>query len=520
MDHTRDTELIHKRDRHYKKHKKTADNSQQRKFKELKKTIQKELRRAYWRYIESIVTPSEESDERSSMKKFWTYIKHKRTESSGISVLRSDGLLHSDPVKQATILNTQFQSAFSEKSEINAEEFKNKCGMQGSYPTAEDIHITEIGIHKLLSKLNPHKAAGPDELKPRVLKELADCIAPILTIIFNKSLDSGEVPTDWKTARVSPIYKKGDRHKAENYRPISLTCICCKLLEHVVTSNIMKHADTFNIMYPLQHGFRQRRSCETQLIEFIEDVTTNLSSGKQTDTLIMDFSKAFDKVSHSLLLHKLHHYGIRGKTNRWIKSFLSERTQSVVVDGESSPSVDVQSGVPQGSVIGPCLFLFYINDMPLGIESTVRLFADDTIAYLTITSKADHNTLQQDLDKLAQWEVTWKMVFHPDKCQVLTISRKNVTSYYQYTLHGHVLEHVTSAKYLGINITSDLRWGEHIAKVCNKANRTIGFLRRNLNISSTEVKENAYKTLVQDSRTRLSLDPSLNMEAQFGTPIF
>ncbi|KAK3106955.1 hypothetical protein FSP39_003887 [Pinctada imbricata] len=263
------------------------------------------------------------------------------------------------------------------------------------------------------------------------------------------------------------------------------------------TSNIMKHADTFNIMYPLQHGFRQRRSCETQLIEFIDDITVNLSEGKQTDTLIIDFSKAFDKVSHSLLLHKLDHYGIRGKTNDWIRSFLSERTQSVVVNGESSPSVDVQSGVPQGSVLGPCLFVFYINDMPAGINSTVRLFVDDTIAYLTISSDADHQTLQEDLNKLAKWKETWKMAFHPDKCQVFTISRKNTTSLYQYTLHGHVLEHVTSAKYLGLNITSDLRWGEHIFNVCNKANRTIGFLRRNLNISSTSVKENAYKTLVR-----------------------
>jgi hypothetical protein len=227
------------------------------------------------------------------------------------------------------------------------------------------------------------------------------------------------VPSDWRNDNVSPVFKKGEKYKAENYRPISLTCICCKLLEHIITSHIMKHADRLNILYPLQHGFRSKRSCETQLIEFVDDITKNMSAGKQTDILIMDFSKAFDKVSHILLLHKLEHYGIRGNINRWIVSFLYNRTHAVVVDGENSIHIDVESGVPQGSVLGPSLFLLYINDMPVGIKSTVRLFADDTIAYLTISSYKDSNDLQNNLEKLALWETKWKMSFHPDKCNVL-----------------------------------------------------------------------------------------------------
>ena len=191
--------------------------------------------------------------------------------------------------------------------------------MEGNYHTAPEINITCAGVLKLLQKLNPNKAAGPDNIPPRVLK--APEIAPILTIIFRKT---GEIPPDWRLANVSPVYKKGDRHKAENYRPISLTCICCKLMVHIVTSHIMNHADKNNILYPLQHGFRSKRSCETQLIEFVDEITINMSSGKQTDVLNIDFSKAFDKVSHRLLLHKLDHYGIRGKTNIWIQNFLSD----------------------------------------------------------------------------------------------------------------------------------------------------------------------------------------------------
>ena len=181
----------------------------------------------------------------------------------------------------------------------------------------------------------------------------------------------------------------------------------------------MTHADKHNILYPLQHGFRKNRSCETQLLEFIDDVTKNMANSVQTDALIMDFSKAFDKVSHNLLTHKLNYYGIQGKTNTWIHNFLSNRTQAVLLELETSDYIPVMSGFPQGSVLGPSLFLFYINDIPDGITSTVRLFADDTIAYLTIKSNRDCTTLQNDLDKLIIWEQKWKMAFHPDKFYVL-----------------------------------------------------------------------------------------------------
>ena len=200
-------------------------------------------------------------------------------------------------------------------------------------------------------------------------------------IIFIYTLcTSGEVHADWRTANVAPAFKKGQKYLAENYRPISLTSVCCKMMEHILASNIMSHGENNNILYPLQHGFRRGRSCETQLIKFIDDLTSNLEEGQQTDILIMDFAKAFDKVDHSLLTHKLHHYGIRGEVNTWIKNWLKDRTQSVVVEGEKSEPVSVDSGVPQGSVLGPGLFLYYINDLPERLRSRVRLFADDTIA--------------------------------------------------------------------------------------------------------------------------------------------
>ena len=285
-----------------------------------------------------------------------------------------------------------------------------------------EISISEAGIINLLKNLKPKKAAGPDRIKPVVLQELRVELAPILKVLFERSLESGAVPPIWNSANVSPIFKKGEKSAAANYRPISLTCILCKVMEHIIASNVVKHLDTNGLMYDLQHGFRERRSCETQLVSLIEDLARKTSQRKQTDLILLDFSKAFDKVNHSKLLLKLHSYGIRNATLRWIRAFLSNRQQKVVVEGEESDSVPVTSGVPQGSVLGPILFLAYINDLPKDIVSQVRLFADDTAIYLTLDSKSDSDTLQKDLDRLQTWEARWDMEFNPSKCQVIRVT--------------------------------------------------------------------------------------------------
>ena len=338
---------------------------------------------------------------------------------------------------------------------------------------------------------------GPDGLPPSLLKKLAPVIAPTLQLIFQKSLDCGQVPTDWKTANVCPIFKKGERYNAANYRPVSLTCICSKLLEHIVTKHMLNHLENNNILYDLQHGFRSKRSTETQLLSFTQDVLNNLRSGKQTDVIVMDFAKAFDKVSHWRLAIKLKNFGVTGPINDWIKDFLTDRSQRVVCNGETSEWAPVLSGVPQGSVIGPLLFLVYINDLPDRVRSTVRLFADDTIMYLTVQGDSDAATLQQDLDSLAEWEDKWKMSFHPEKCSVLRITRNKTPKIYNYTLHGHILKDETDSKYLGVTINNKLSWNNHIDNICRKGNASIGFLRRNLQISQPHIKAAAYTTLVR-----------------------
>ena len=217
----------------------------------------------------------------------------------------------------------------------------------------ELIAISTAGVTKILSDLDVSKAASPDAIRPIVLKQLSQEISPVVALIFQTSLDSCTVPTEWKTAQVCPLFKKGDKTDPANYRPISLTCILCKTMEHIVASTLTKHFNQNDILYDLQHGFRERRSCETQLIQLVEDLARNMTSGKQTDLILLDFSKAFDKVNHLKLLYKLQLHGVQGKTLRWIESFLVGRSQTVVLNGNNSDELPVSPRVPQGSVLGP-----------------------------------------------------------------------------------------------------------------------------------------------------------------------
>ena len=283
--------------------------------------------------------------------------------------------------------------------------------------------ITVQGVTKLLEGLNGGKASGPDELPNLILKNAANEISPFLKIIFDQSLQTGKLPDDWVEANVAPVFKKGDRHSPANYRPISLTCVCAKLLEHIICKQIMSHFSENKILTPVQHGFRSKHSCESQLLITTDEFIQNFESKTQTDVVVLDFSKAFDVVPHQRLLHKLDHYGIRGTTINWIQNFLTNRTQKVVVDGSSSESARVRSGVPQGTVLGPLLFLTYINDLPSTVSSQVRLFADDCLLYRPIKCRADQEQLQRDLSALQDWADRWGMCFNPSKCSVLRVSR-------------------------------------------------------------------------------------------------
>ena len=259
----------------------------------------------------------------------------------------------------------------------------------------------------------------------------------------------------------------------------------------------MKHFDTHDILVDNQHAFRRHRSCETQLINTIDDWASSLDQGFQIDSFVLDFEKAFDTVPHELLKTKLHMYGVSSQCLNWISDFLSSRSQCVIINGIKSSTSKVISGVPQGTVLGPLLFLVHINDILKNTTSTIKLFADDCVCYRRIKSTNDCVQLQKDIDTLGQWARTWGMRFQPRKCNMFRICKKRNPVLYNYSLEGSILEFTEHIKYLGVTISQDLNWNKHISTICNKAYKTLGLLKRNLNNCPTDVRLQAYKGLIR-----------------------
>ena len=482
---------IRRKQRAFKKAKLTGKKRDRDRYRRLQHDVKRMIKKANKDYLLGTVS----HDYKDNAKKFWSFVKAKRQDSTGVAPLKNkDGFLQSSSTAKANILNEQFVSVFTDE---DMTDMPDKG--PSDTPSMEDISVNWKGIHKLIMNLNIHKSTGPDRIPSFILKVAATETSTALAKIFQLSLNTGEVPQDWREASVVPLFKKGDKHQPANYRPVSLTSVVCKLLEHVVHSSVMKHFETHSILKDNQHGFRKKRSCETQLITTIHEIASNIAQKDQVDVILLDFAKAFDKVPHQRLLQKLTYYGVRGKTNNWIGSFLRNRHQQVVLDGATSTTADVLSGVPQGTVLGPLLFLAYINDLPDMItSSSSKLFADDSMLFRVILDDIDRASLQSDLSALEDWERQWQMSFNPSKCSVIRIvpkGRQPIET--QYQLHGQTLDVVEASKYLGVTLTERLSWDTHISATCSKGHKTLGFLRRNLRDCSPDVKAGAYKAMVR-----------------------
>ena len=281
-----------------------------------------------------------------------------------------------------------------------------------------------------------------------------------------------------------------------NYRPISLTCICCKIMENIMLSHIAKHIAKNNIIINEQHGVRNKLSTITQVINTSTDWANTPSNKGQTDIIFLDFSRAFNKISHRFILSNLHFYGIRNHTLSWIGAFLSNRTKTTVVNGVHSSYVEVTSGVPQGSVLGPMLFRLYMDDMNNAITSQIKLFTDYSVLCRNIHNQTDQVILQNDLDTISSWAEKWLMELNINKCSVLSITLKRNSIFHDHNILGAMLKRVTNHDYLGVTISSDLNRLRQV-KNSNKASRTLGLLKRTLPPCSQTVKSIAYKMLVR-----------------------
>jgi hypothetical protein len=344
-----------------------------------------------------------------------------------------------------------------------------------------------------LKNLKDNKAAGPDNLK-KVDLTLTPIVAEILTSIYNYSIALGELPDKWKIAHIVPIFKKGEKIKPSNYRPVSLTSIPCKILEHIILHQL--HNFLGNSITKHQHGFRKLHSCNTQLVSTLHTILQQVDDGKCVQAVALDFSKAFDKVCHSLLIKKLRVYNIPSLILEWIKSFLHNRQQRVIVDGVLSELVRVTSGVPQGSVLGPFLFLVYINDIGDSISSHIKLFADDTLMFSSLENYNSVLSFQNDLSKLESWAHQWKMEFNPSKCSLIFFGKTPVDlTEINYNFCNTTINAEETVKYLGIYINNNLKWEKHINSIITKATRVLGYVQSTLYNAPLRVKLLAYLTL-------------------------
>jgi hypothetical protein len=426
-------------------------------------------------------------------KRFWSFFRCKTQSKSLPKVIHSGNVTASSPKDKAEMFNKYFFSVFSQPKV--AQQLPDIPMSQ--HQLLGRIEVTEDDVLEILKNLDVSKAIGPDGISPRVLKECAHQIVSPLCHIFNMSLRTGILPGDWLKANVVPVFKKSDKQQVENYRPVSLLCVCGKVMERAIFNTVFPVIK--KQLYHLQHGFVKGRSTTTQLLTVFHEISSVLDNAGQVDMIYLDFSKAFDSVSHKLLVHKLQSFGIHSDLLNWFSAYLSGREQRVVVEGIQSDWLPVISGVPQGSILGPLLFLLYINDMPSVAQHTsLALFADDSKCYKKISHISDCVQLQNDIDALFEWSQKWDLKFHPSKCQIICVTRKRNVIEFDYKMNGVTLERINSIKDLGIDISSTLVWDDHVNRVVAKCNKKLGMIKRAIGFTAPpNVSKTLYAALIR-----------------------
>lgn len=423
--------------------------------------------------------------------KFWRHLN--ASGSHEINSIKIGNEIITDKQAIATEFNCFFQSVYSDSLP------RHKIGEIRNPTEVNPDFISYEGIVSMLLHLKLKSSTGPDKIPNIFLYRYAESIAKFLIIIFRLSFSGGVVPSKWRIARIVPIFKAGDRAVHTNYRPISLLNTCCKLLEHIISNYLTEFLNYHNILTPFQHGFRKGLSTTTQLVSIVHTFSSVIDKSGQVDAIFLDLSKAFDRVSHSGLLYKLNQLNVPCTLIKWIASYLEVRKQFVDIGGQVSDLGSVNSGVPQGSVLGPLLFLVYINDITSCVHESVgiRLFADDCLLYRAVESTDDQTTLNNSLNAISNWCDKWGMKLNETKTVFMRITNKKFPLLYDYSINGSQIAHTNSFKYLGVTFTNNLTWSTHIDTICASARRKLGLLRHKLKKSPPDVKLLAYNTLIR-----------------------
>ena len=468
--------MIRKRKRLYNKFKRSKSHSDFEKYKQTRNKTIAEIRKSKQLETDKLAAKLRNND--IGPRDWWKTLKHfiKPEKSTSLPSLYNDDTVFTEEIDKATLLN----DFFVEQTNLD----ESNASLPPDVPVSENnlnyISTSPLEVESILKSLQLGKATGPDAINNRILRELASPLSLPLSDLFNYSLSTGKVPLIWKEANVTPIFKKEDPSAVSNYRPISLLSAVGKVLEKVVHKHLFNYVRDHDILTAMQSGFIPGDSTVNQLTDIYNTFCKSLDEGKEVRAVFCDISKAFDRVWHEGLLFKLKSIGFSDSLLLWFRDYLAGRKQRVVLPGAASSWKHIKAGVPQGSILGPLLFLIYINDIVEDIHSCIRLFADDTSLYIIVDNPLQAaERLNEDLDKIHLWAAKWLVSFNPAKSESILFSRKLNRPFHPHLImNQQVINEETSHKHLGLIFSSDCNWHEHIDYVKTKAWSRINVMRK------------------------------------------
>ena len=483
--------LSKKKRKHWDKYKFTRTSHDYNLYRQSLVNFENEKNIAITQYEERII-----ANKNTNPKAYYRYVSSKDKYNHNKIILKNGSSTENDQKKCAEILNNYFSSIFT----VGASNIDVDMSKIQRYQNMNDINIEESDIQEIISNLDASKAAGPDGIPSILIKKFSDAFVPLLLKIFTRSYNEGIVPKQMKTANVIPLHKGGDKNKAENFRPVSLTDVIIKIFERVVKKYIEEHIQINQIISEYQHGFCKGKSTSSNLINFCNDLSNYANESSSISIVYTDLRKAFDSVPHDLLLLKLQRYGIAGRTGRWLKNFLSGRKQRVSVEGVFSGYKNVISGVPQGGCLSGTLFALYIDDLPSHMSyCRTSLYADDAKMYMQIKNDDSVRQMQDDLDAMMAWCANWRLTLNAGKCNHVQYNPRSASRSFNptYMLGGTQVVRKQQVKDLGIIISEDLKSHAQVSKACQRAHQEINRIRRSFVSRSPAFLSNIYKLYVR-----------------------
>ena len=433
-------------------------------------------------------------------KLFHSYVRRRKQGKPSVGPLKVDGVVISNSERVAEVLADYFSEIYGSPGSANV-----------TVDAVHEVSMAQIDISYeavlgVLRGLDASSSCGPDGVQSRLLKSCADVLAYPLAVIIGRSLSTGSYPTQWSQSCVVPLFKRGSRTTPSNYRAVSLTSVPCKVAERLVVGHIMSFLDSNSVLSPNQFGFRAGRSTEDQLLLFYNDVAKAVDGGQAVDVLFLDFSRAFDMLNHNILLARLVSLGFSGEIVEWVRCFLRGRTMRVSVGGSCSSERDVTSGVPQGSVLGPVLFLLYVNHLMDRVRCSWKAYADDfKICAYEVMDGAEGDSvwdiLQLDLDQVNERGMECSLCLSADKCVVMHLGGGRAAEHSEYTLNGLRLKSVSIYKDLGIWVDDRLKFHHHVRVAAGRAGGIMSDLLR-----STVCREANFMISLYISHVRPTMD--------------